>query len=84
MSHIGERVARLRHARKLSQMELAARVGVRQSFISKLESGEQRNPGAIALKGLAQALGCTTDYLVGMHEDKDSEHEPAGLAMVGA
>ena len=33
---------------------------------------------------LARALGCTTDYLVGMNEDEDSEQLAAALALVGA
>jgi transcriptional regulator with XRE-family HTH domain len=83
MESIGKRVGRLRRQRKLSQIELANRVGVRQSFISKLEAGEQTNPGAVALKGLAKALGCTTDYLVGMHEDDESEQLPTAVVSIG-
>jgi hypothetical protein len=36
------------------------------------------------VKRFAQALACTTDYLIGMYEDEDSELKPAGVAMVGA
>ena len=83
MAHLGSRVAKLRRERKLSQQELAKRVGVHQSFISKMESGEQANPNAEIVKNLAKALGCTADYLVGMYEDdEESELEPAGAAMV--
>jgi transcriptional regulator with XRE-family HTH domain len=84
MAHLGTRVYKLRRQRKLSQQELAELVGVNQSFISKIERGEQTNPNAETLKGLAKALGCTTDYLVGMHEDEDSELLPAAAALVGA
>jgi transcriptional regulator with XRE-family HTH domain len=81
MAHLGERVAKLRRERQLSQKELAQRVGVHQSFISKMEGGEQTNPNAETLKGLARALGCTTDYLVGMYdEDEDSEQLTAAAA----
>lgn len=82
MAHLGTRVLKLRRQRKMSQQELAQRVGVNQSFISKIESGEQTKPNAETLKGLARALGCTTDYLVGMYEDEaeDSELVPAGAA----
>jgi transcriptional regulator with XRE-family HTH domain len=84
MAHLGIRVSKLRHQHKMSQQELARRVGVHQSFISKIESGEQPNPNAETLKGLARALRCTTDYLVGMHEDDESEFLPAAVALVGA
>jgi transcriptional regulator with XRE-family HTH domain len=73
MAHVGTRVRKLRQQHKMSQQELARLVGVNQSFISKMESGEQTNPNAETLKRLARALGCTTDYLVGMYEEEDTE-----------
>jgi transcriptional regulator with XRE-family HTH domain len=85
MAHLGTRVLKLRRERKLSQQELAQRVGVNQSFISKIESGEQINPNAATLKGLAKTLGCTTDYLVGMYEDENETIElcPVETALIG-
>ena len=62
---IGTKVYRLRRMRKLSQKELADRAGVSQTIISKLETGNHANATSDVLKGLAMALGCTTDYLVG-------------------
>jgi len=82
--HIGERLKRLRIRRRLTQTELADRAGVPQSLISKLEGGTRGNPSAQVLKRLATTLGCTTDYLVGMHEDEDSELLATAVAMVGA
>jgi hypothetical protein len=38
-----------------------------------LEGKGRHNVNADVLKGLAKALGCTTDFLVGMHEEEDSE-----------
>lgn len=84
MAHVGTRIHKLRQQRKMSQQELARLIGVNQSFISKMESGEQTNPNAETLKRLAQALGCTTDYLVGMYEGDDPEPLPAGVVLVGA
>jgi transcriptional regulator with XRE-family HTH domain len=69
---IGKRVARLRAERKLTQQELAARAGVSQAIISRLETEDRENVTSDVLKGLATALGCTTDYLVGMHEDEQA------------
>ena len=82
--HIGERIKRLRTNRGLTQTELAQRSGVPQSLISRLEGQTRDNPSADVLKRLARTLGCTTDYLVGMYEDMESELEAAALAMVGA
>ena len=80
--HIGERIKRLREQRRFTQTELAARSGVPQSLISRLEGKTRDNPGADVLRGLAQALGCTTDYLVGMHEDE--EEDEASQTVVAA
>jgi len=71
--HIGERIKRLRTSRGFTQTELAERSGVPQSLISRLEGKTRGNPSADVLKRLAKTLGCTTDYLVGMHEDEATE-----------
>ena len=81
---IGQKVLRLRMAKKLTQQELAERAGVSQAIISKIETDRRNNVTSDVLKGLAKVLGCTTDYLVGMHEDDDSELEPAAVELVGA
>jgi transcriptional regulator with XRE-family HTH domain len=82
---IGEKVQRLRLERKMTQQELADRAGISQPVISRLEREARANVNADVLKRLAQVLGCTTDYLVGMHEDEDeSEDSPAAVALVGA
>jgi transcriptional regulator with XRE-family HTH domain len=75
---LGEKVQRLREARGLTQQELATRARISQPVISLLESQTRHNVKSDVLKRLAQALGCTTDYLVGMYEeDEDSEFQPA-------
>jgi transcriptional regulator with XRE-family HTH domain len=74
---IGQRVYRLRRRRNLTQQELAERAGVSQAIISRLETYDRDNVTSDVLKGLATALGCTTDYLVGMHEEEESEEQPA-------
>ena len=81
---IGQKVYRLRTERKLTQQELAERAGVSQAIISKLETDRRDNVTSDVLKGLAKVLGCTTDYLVGMHEESDSERQPAETDLVPA
>jgi transcriptional regulator with XRE-family HTH domain len=78
--HIGERIKRLRTSRGLTQTEVAERSGVPQSLISRLEGKTRDNPSADVLKRLATCLGCTTDYLVGMHENEDVELLAAAVA----
>lgn len=55
------RAARL--AAGLTQTELAEKVGCTQKDISRWEAG-QHEPGALTLKKLAQALGCSMDDLI--------------------
>jgi transcriptional regulator with XRE-family HTH domain len=65
---------------------LAKRAKVSQPIISRLEARLQQNVNADVLKGLAKALGCTTDYLVGMYEDEHETVElcPVETVLVGA
>ena len=53
---VGQNVRRLRLAAKISQAELAARMGVDRAYVSGLELG-QRNPTVVTLWHLAKALG---------------------------
>lgn len=59
-----DRLRGLRNAKGLSQPQLAAQAGLSQSVIAKTEAGNN-TPGADVLEKLAQALECTTDYLLG-------------------
>lgn len=57
---VGQNVARLRAERKMSQTQLAVRLGPRslgvtQGYISELEAG-QKNPTLTTLAALAEAL----------------------------
>ena len=79
--HMGKRLRKRRKQLGFSQRELARRTGIPQSTISDLERGVQGDMTTALVKRLAQALACTTDYLIGMYEDEDSEQEPAGVAL---
>lgn len=76
---LGKRIKSIRERRGLSQNELSRLSGVRQALLSELESGKKQDTTGFALKRLAQTLGVTVDYLVGMYEE--SAH--ADTAMVG-
>ena len=69
--HIGEHLRRQRLQWGFMQTAFAEPSRVRQSLISRLENGTHDSPSADNLRRSARALGCTTDYLVGMHEDDD-------------
>ena len=53
---VGSNVKRIRHAKGLTQEELAETSGFSQQYISGLEQG-QRNPTIVSLYELAMALG---------------------------
>ena len=82
---LGERIKQQREKRGLSQVGLAELAGVDQSVISRLESKAGASTNTVVLKRLAQVLGCTTDWLVGMHEpDEDAALCSVETALVGA
>lgn len=65
----GERVKHRREALKLSQGEVARRAGMAQGLLSRIEAGLTPNPGLQIIKGLAIALRCSIDWLVGLYDD---------------
>ncbi len=72
---LGERIYSLRKARRLSQEELAAAVGVSRQAVSKWELGESQ-PEVDKAVLLAQALGVTTDQLL-LGAEPQEEAAPA-------
>jgi len=59
----GKRIRELRKERELSQIELAAKVGIDRSYIGFLERGE-RNPSLEMIAKIAEALDVTPDELL--------------------
>ena len=66
---IGKRIKRLREAASLSQWRLSADIGVPQSTLWRWET-QDATPGATKLPAIADALGVTTDYLLGRTDDE--------------
>jgi transcriptional regulator with XRE-family HTH domain len=82
MAVLGERVLLLRRRCKLQQRELAARVGVHYNTLSRVEQGRIRTLNTEVAAKLAQALGTTVDYLVGLTTEEGKprtwyRHAPA-------
>jgi transcriptional regulator with XRE-family HTH domain len=75
---LGREIARLRTQRRWSQDELARRVGMSQSAISRVEDGH-RDLGALELFEIANALQTTADELL-----LEKASEPALLRAGGA
>ena len=55
---VGRNLSRLRHAKGMTQEQLAERSGFSQQYLSGLEQG-RRNPTVVTLYELAQALGAS-------------------------
>lgn len=71
---MGQRLARIRKERGVTQVELAERTGLIQVVISDYERGRLRLPAEMAVR-FAEALGVTTDEL--LRSKKDRSTKPA-------
>jgi transcriptional regulator with XRE-family HTH domain len=61
----GSRLAAVRKARNVTQVQLAERLGITQSMLSKYERGDLRLHGAM-LTRIAEILSVSTDELLGV------------------
>lgn len=82
--NFGERLKELRSGQKITQQQLATRLGVAKSVVSYYESGD-RFPSYDVLIKLARTFHTTTDYLLGIERERMidvsglSEHEIAAI-----
>ncbi len=67
--NFGERLKALRTGQKLSQRELAERLGVAKSIVSYYESGD-RYPSYDILVKMAHLFHVTTDYLLDVDKNR--------------
>lgn len=80
---IASRVKELRKGRQWNQAQLAEKVGVARSQITRLESGETQNVNSDLIVKLARVFGVTTDYLLcvtGVPHAKYAVVEKLGLS----
>ncbi len=73
---IGQRLARLRRERGLTQVMLADRVGIIQALVSDYERDKLRLNPEMTVR-LAQALGVSTDELLGLQPTKGIGRQPS-------
>lgn len=64
-----ERIRNLREDKDLTQSDLAKILGMSQTGYSKYETGENDLPTPILI-ALARHYGTSTDYLLGLTDDK--------------
>jgi len=78
MSIFGERLYEARRRQRITQGDLADRAGVTRSAIGGYEKMGKDASYEVLVK-IAQALGVTTDYLLGM-DDNAGWHKRTGVA----
>ena len=67
---IGARIAEIRKRQAMTQVELAAKLGMSQSLLSRYERGTLRLHGALVGE-IARALHVGADELLGLKETKE-------------
>jgi len=72
---IGRRIRDLRKRQGMTQIELAAELGINQSAVSDYEKGEVRIHAAM-LAGLARVLKSSADEILGLEKAKGNGHAP--------
>ena len=70
---LGERLLLSRRRARLTQRQLQERAGVGLNTITRLEQGRTRQVSTAVLLRLAEALGVSTDYLLGRTQTWRSE-----------
>lgn len=63
METIGNRIKTRRKALGIAQLDLAQEVGIKQGYLSELESGKKTEMGAAVLMGLCRELEVTPEFL---------------------
>lgn len=69
----GQRMRELRKAKGLSQRELAGRIGLSFTYLSKIENGAMNPPSGTTITALAGALGADPDELFGLAKKVPSQ-----------
>jgi transcriptional regulator with XRE-family HTH domain len=77
---LGDRIRQKRNDLDLTQEQLAAAAGLKQFHISRIESGDIKDVKGETLRRLARALRVTTDFLLEVEDNEDSELLPAAVA----
>jgi transcriptional regulator with XRE-family HTH domain len=73
---LGGRLRQRRKDQQMSQQELAKLMQIPQSWISELENGKRPHVEADTVYRFCRALGCTSDYLVGLTDDPTPPKRP--------
>ena len=77
LADLGARLREEREAARISQRELARRLGVSASLISQIESGQSK-PSVSTLYGIVTELGVSLDDVFRVHENELTEATAVG------
>lgn len=80
MKVLSQRLLLSRYDLKMDQLELAAKSGVSNSYISDIERGRARKIGVDVIFALAEALDVSPAYLMGMTDNPSGEPDAKILA----
>ena len=65
METFGQKIKRLRKAKRITQLELAERIGVDFTYVSKIENDRtMRSPAESTIRKIAGVLGTNPDELI--------------------
>ena len=81
---IGRRIRQRRRALDITQEKFEEMTGIKQSHLSALESDRIKIVKSDTLVKLARALQVSADWLLGLHEDDESEVLPTAVDLVPA
>lgn len=78
MGDLARRIIDLRERNNMTQVELAKKINLSKSKMSKIESGDRRVTSD-ELAALAEVFGVSTDYLLGRPEKHKEDQEELDL-----
>jgi transcriptional regulator with XRE-family HTH domain len=75
-SEFGTRIRELRKITNLSQREVAEKIGINFTYLSKIESGDMNPPSQEVIRKLATVLGVEFDVLMTIAGKVPTELDP--------
>ena len=76
MEEFAQRVIAARGKQGWTRRELAKRAGLHEQHLANVERGHRHRIEADTIIKLAHALGCSTDYLLGLTDDPTPPKRP--------
>ncbi|MBR4425810.1 MAG: helix-turn-helix transcriptional regulator [Oscillospiraceae bacterium] len=74
MNEIGTRIYHLRDYRCMTNRELAGRIGISESQLSRIERGKTATVSSDILTGLSREFKVSADYILGLSPTKENSH----------